>query len=90
MLQTVSLHVQGKVQGVFYRQSTREKALSLGIGGTVRNNADGSVVIVATGTADQLDALLQWSKKGPAAARVTAVTVREESLQSFNDFRVVR
>jgi len=90
MLQTVSLHIEGKVQGVFYRQSTREKALALGITGTVRNNANGSVTITATGTPTQLEDLLQWSKKGPPAARVTAVTVQQESLQSFNDFRIVK
>lgn len=90
MLQTLSLHVRGKVQGVFYRQSTRDKALELGLTGTVRNNADGSVTIVATGGPAALQALVEWSKKGPSAARVTGVDVHEESLQSFNGFRVVR
>jgi acylphosphatase len=90
MLQTVSLVISGKVQGVFYRQSTRDKARALGIGGTVKNNGDGSVTIVATGEAGQLEALIAWSKKGPAAARVTGVEIREESLQSFNDFRIVK
>ena len=90
MQQTVSLHVHGKVQGVFYRQSTRDKALELGLTGTVRNNADGSVTIVATGEPAQLEALLEWSKKGPAAARVTGVTTKDEPLQSFNNFKIVK
>jgi len=90
MLQTVSLIVSGKVQGVFYRQSARDKAHALGIGGTVRNNSDGSVTIVATGEAGQLEQLIAWSKKGPAAATVTGVEIKKEVLQSFNDFRIVR
>ena len=90
MIQTVSLIVSGKVQGVFYRQSARDKAQALGIGGTVRNNDNGSVTIVATGEAGQLEQLIAWSKKGPAAARVTGVEIKEEVLQSFNDFRIVR
>ena len=90
MQQTVSLIVSGKVQGVFYRQSTRDKARALGIGGTVKNNDNGSVTIVATGDAGQLEAFIAWSKTGPAAARVTGVEVKEESLQSFNDFRIVK
>jgi len=90
MLQTVSLVVSGKVQGVFYRQSACDKARALGIGGTVRNNSDGSVTIIATAEAEPLDELIAWSKKGPAAARVTEVKVSQEILQSFNDFRIVR
>ena len=90
MQQTVSLHVHGKVQGVFYRQSTRDKALGLGLTGTVRNNADGSVTIIATGEPAQLEALLEWCKKGPPAARVTGVTVSEAPLESFNSFRIVK
>lgn len=90
MQQTVSLVISGKVQGVFYRQSARDKARELGISGSVQNNADGSVTIVATGEPAQLEALIAWSKKGPPAARVTAVTVQEKPLQSFNDFRVLK
>jgi len=90
MQQTVSLVISGKVQGVFYRQSTRDKARELGIGGTVQNNTDGSVTIIATGEPAQLEALIAWSKKGPEGARVTGVVIEEKSLQSFNDFRVVR
>ncbi len=55
MLQTISLDIRGKVHGVFYRQSAREKAMELDITGTVQNNPDGSVTIIATGHAGQLD-----------------------------------
>ena len=90
MQQTISLLVRGKVQGVFYRQSTREKALALGITGTVRNNPDGAVAILATGTKAQLDALLSWCRQGPPRAVVTAVDLQEAAQQSFDGFTVLR
>jgi acylphosphatase len=90
MLQTISITVTGKVQGVFYRQSTRENAVAAGITGTVSNLPDGSVHIMATGTKDQLDKLLQWCRQGPAKATVTGVEAKDEPLQEFRDFRIVR
>ena len=65
MLQTISITVSGKVQGVFYRQSTKEMATSLGITGQVKNLSDGSVYIIATGTKEQLDKLVDWCRQGP-------------------------
>ena len=90
MLQTISLLVSGKVQGVFYRHSAREKARELNLTGTVRNNPDGTVTIVATGESGQLDKLVAWSKTGPRAAQVEQVTVQYVALQSFNSFEVLR
>ena len=90
MQQTISILVRGKVQGVFYRQSTREKALALGIAGTVRNRQDGAVYIIATGTKIQLDALLSWCRQGPPRALVTEVEWKEEELRLYNGFNVER
>jgi acylphosphatase len=90
MQQTISILVRGKVQGVFYRQSTREKALALGITGTVGNKPDGSVAIMATGTKTQLEALLSWCRQGPSRAAVTGVDWKEVAQQSFDGFTVLR
>ena len=90
MLQTVEINVSGRVQGVFYRQSTKEKALELGIKGKVMNLDDGNVKIIATGTKEQLNKLADWCKTGPPKARVTNVDVQELSLQSFENFSIVR
>ena len=90
MLQTIEINVSGKVQGVFYRQSAKEKALEFGINGKVMNLDNGQVQIVATGTKEQLDKLTDWCKTGPAKARVTNINVRQLSLQSFTDFTIVR
>ena len=89
-MQTISLVVSGKVHGVFYRQSTRKKALELGITGTVQNNPGGTVTIIATGPSAQLDKLKEWSKKGPPAAHVEQVEIQDIPLQSFNSFDIKR
>jgi acylphosphatase len=90
MLQTISITVSGLVQGVFYRQTTKEKALELGISGIVKNLRDGNVHIVATGTAGQLDQLVQWCKHGPSRAKVTTVNVEQVTQQEFVGFVIQR
>ena len=90
MQRTIAITVTGKVQGVFFRQSTREKAVTLGINGTVANRPNGSVYIVATGTTEQLAALTAWSKIGPPRAVVTAVEVVDLELWVFDGFKILR
>ena len=90
MLQTFSIAVSGKVQGVFYRQSTQEKAQELGITGMVKNLPDGNVHIMATGTTDQLNKLVEWCKQGPPRAVVTSVQMEELTLRQFNGFTIER
>ena len=69
-VQRVQIIVHGRVQGVFYRDSTRRKAVELGLVGTVRNLSDGGVEVVAEGAAAALEALVQWCRLGPPAAEV--------------------
>jgi len=90
MQQTVSIVVSGKVQGVFYRQSTREKAIALGITGEVRNMPDHTVHIIATGTASQIEQLIEWCKKGPPRSIVEGVESTTIPLQDFSSFTVIR
>jgi acylphosphatase len=90
MLQTISITVTGKVQGVFFRQSTREQALRLRISGTVKNCPDGSVLIIATGSAEQLALLSGWCRTGPPRARVTNIITRELPLQKLSGFVIER
>lgn len=63
-------HVCGRVQGVYFRQSTRQRALELQLDGWVRNCDDGSVEGLVHGPAAALDALRNWLRQGPTAARV--------------------
>lgn len=78
------------MQGVYFRQSTKEKALELGISGIVKNLPDGSVHILATGSDDRLDQLVAWCKVGPARAKVTSVNVAPVSKQEFLGFVIQR
>lgn len=90
MIQTVTIVVSGKVQGVFYRQSTHGKALELGLTGTVRNLADGSVLIYASGPAAAINQLVAWCRQGPARAEVTSVQVESIEPMAFIGFTVLR
>jgi acylphosphatase len=65
--------VTGKVQGVWFRAATRERADALGLRGIARNREDGAVEVVAHGTDEALAALAAWLERGPPLARVDAV-----------------
>jgi len=90
MLKTVAITVRGKVQGVWFRRYTLEKAQQLLITGTVHNTADGDVAIVATGNEDQLADFIEWCWMGSPKSKVTSVTVDDKELQEFEGFEVVR
>ena len=73
--------VHGKVQGVWFRASTREKALSLGLSGHAANLADGSVEVHAQGDQEAVDRLGLWLQEGPALAKVSRVEMLELELR---------
>lgn len=66
-------HVRGRVQGVFFRQGTREQAELFGLTGWVRNRPDGSVEGMAQGAAPALRSLRRWLGRGPPMAQVVSV-----------------
>lgn len=67
--------VTGRVQGVFFRDSTRRKAESLGLTGYAKNRPDGSVEVLACGAVEALDELGEWLREGPRMAAVAGVQV---------------
>ncbi len=71
--------ISGRVQGVWYRASTRDEATRLGLTGWVKNLPDGRVELVAEGTAQAVDALIQWCHQGPPYAGVDEVDVKEQA-----------
>ena len=73
----VHLLISGRVQGVWYRASTRDEAVRLGLTGWVRNLPDGRVEAFAQGPPERVQALIDWCWKGPPMARVDEVTVEE-------------
>ena len=74
--------VAGRVQGVFYRASTRARAESLGVTGHARNLPDGRVEVLVCGDPRAVDALCKWLWQGSPASYVNAVEVEELSLES--------
>lgn len=80
-MKIIRVRVRGLVQGVFFRQSTREAARKAGVIGYARNMADGSVEIVATGSDQALDELLTFVARGPQRARVDDLEVIDIMLE---------
>ena len=78
--------VFGKVQGVYFRHSTRLEAQRLGLGGSARNLPDGSVEVLAQGAAAAVEELRAWLHRGPAQARVDEV--RETAAGEAGPFAV--
>lgn len=68
--------IEGRVQGVFFRASTRRQAQKLGLTGHAINLADGAVDVLACGQREQLDQLETWLHQGPPAAKVTSITAQ--------------
>jgi acylphosphatase len=84
-METWHMTAHGRVQGVGYRAACAEEAISLGLKGWVRNRSDGTVEVMAAGTAPQLEALRNWMQSGPPAAHVTRVDV-EPGQGRFEEF----
>lgn len=77
--------VTGKVQGVFFRASTREQAQALGLRGHAHNLPDGSVEVLAVGEANAIDMLEDWLRQGPPLARVDSVRRTDASNMDIGD-----
>ncbi len=76
--------VSGRVQGVFYRATARERARELGLRGYARNLADGRVEVLACGDQASVDAFVGWLWTGATAAKVTAVEVAEATVDALD------
>ena len=85
-----TIHCIGRVQGVFFRASTKDQALSLNISGWVKNQGDGSVLIHAEGNEEAMNNLIEWCKIGPAQAIVDEVKVRDSEIEGFSSFDIIR
>ena len=80
--------VAGRVEGVFFRDSTRGEATGRGVAGWVANRPDGNVEAVLEGEADAVQAVVDWMAVGPEQAAVTGRTVTEEEPEGESGFRV--
>jgi len=86
----VHIFVSGLVQGVFFRENTRQEAEKLGIKGWVKNLPDGKVEAVFEGDRNKVEEMIEWSKKGPSPAKVENIDLNWEDFQNeFSEFNIV-
>ena len=90
MTKHIDIKVTGKVQGVFFRASTKAVADQMGIRGSVKNEKDGSVYIEAEAEQFILDAFIDWCKEGPEKSVVENVEISDGGLKDFRNFEVVK
>jgi len=90
MIKHLNIVVKGKVQGVFYRASTKAVADQLGVKGYIRNESNGDVAIAAEGDNLSLEMFLDWCKEGPEHAVVTSVESHEGELKNYRNFDVAK
>ena len=85
----IHIFVTGRVQGVFFRQSTKVMAIKNNVKGWVRNLDDGRVEIIGEGEIQDIEILTQWCKTGPANSRVDEFELSEENVtDEFENFEV--
>ncbi len=76
-MKNVKISVKGKVQGVFFRSETQKKARELNLGGWVKNEADGTVTILASGRDNQITEFIQWCSSNPGYSSVSGINVED-------------
>ncbi|HEY3211491.1 MAG TPA: acylphosphatase [Actinomycetota bacterium] len=86
----VRVLVSGQVQGVFFRAECASRARDLGLGGFVRNLADGRVEAVYEGGPGDVDSMVEWCYTGPRWAHVEDVEVIDEEPRGETEFRITR
>lgn len=89
-MQTVHLLISGKVQGVFFRETSRRLAEKLHIKGWIKNTPDGKVEALITGNEKDLDDFVDFCKKGPERAEVEEVKIFKKQKMDFDKFEVIR
>lgn len=82
--------ISGRVQGVFFRATSKAVADQLGVKGTARNNPDGTVAIEAEGDDFSLELFLEFCHKGSDRAVVEKVEATEGEMKNYRNFEVVR
>ena len=87
-MRTVSIHVTGRVQGVFFRKYTIAAAKKFGIVGFVKNTSNGSVYIEAEGSKAVIIEFIKWCHKGSPASKVEKVEITELTLVNYSGFKI--
>ena len=88
-MKCIHLIVSGKVQGVFFRDNTRRKAIELGLTGYAKNLPDGNVEVVAEGDENKINELIEFIKKGPGIAKVEYIKIKHKEPENFKNFEII-
>jgi acylphosphatase len=88
-MKTVRLKISGMVQGVFFRKFIKEEADDIGIKGHVRNLDSGEVEVIAEGTPEEVDRIIQICKKGAPHSTIKNVDIQEMNHIGFDDFKIL-
>jgi len=87
-MKSVHVKISGRVQGVWYRASTKQKAESLGINGWVRNTYDGCVEAVFEGEESLVDEMISWCRQGPPMAHVENIDIKIQNVSNIEGFEI--
>ena len=87
-MKSLKLIVSGRVQGVFFRDSTRRKALELGLTGYAKNLSNGDVEVVVEGNEDKINALIEFIKNNPGHSKVENIIISNKAPESFKLFEI--
>ncbi len=77
-------HLSGKVQGVYFRASSQQMAIELGLSGYARNLADGGVEVMVSGDKNNVNKILEWLTHGPSEAEVDKIELKQVELQEYS------
>ncbi|MBM3228740.1 acylphosphatase [Candidatus Pacearchaeota archaeon] len=89
MKKSVRLYVHGIVQGIFYRSFIKENAERHNVKGFIRNLEDGRVEIFLEGEIDNVNKMMEISKKGPKHSQIKKVEIKPERFQEFKNFKIL-
>ena len=88
---TYKIRISGKVQGVWFRASAKDKAIALGLTGNVWNEPNGDVGVIVQGPKNKIHEFIEWCKKGPPLARVDDVNTQEiDAADVYKTFEIVK
>lgn len=89
-METRHLIISGKVQGVFYRASAKEKAMELNITGWIKNTPEGNVEAMISGEEESIASFIKWCRSGPDRATVSDVKIHLREPVQFETFKIER
>jgi len=89
MIVTKKVIISGRVQGVFYRMSAKQKAENIGITGWVKNRSDGRVEAIFQGYSKKVDEMIKWCYMGPSLSKVENVDIEDViEAKIFDEFKI--